>query len=261
MARWLVAASVVIIAGAGVFFALNQKNTGKNFTQSVTIAASSKKQLTLPDGTQVWLNSNSELLYDKKSFGKKYREIQLIGEAFFDVTHDMEHPFIIHAATINITVKGTAFNVKAYPGQKKVETSLIRGLVEITTQQDPERKILLKPNEKISVSTDKESKQPLKETEAPLFAISKLHIDEKNILPETVWMNTSLSFDNEPLEKLAPKLESWFSVTIHINDDAFKTKRFSGMIQGETLEQTLDALKLSYPFSYSIKNGEVWINK
>lgn len=260
--KWLVAASVVIIAGAATFFTLNQnKNAEKNFTQSVATATSSKKQLTLPDGTQVRLNSNSELLYDKKTFGKKYREIKLIGEAFFDVTKDAEHPFIIHAATINITVKGTAFNVKAYPGQKKVETSLIRGLVEITTQQDPERKILLKPNEKISVSTEKESKQSLKATEAPLFAISKLHIDESNILPETVWMNTSLSFDNEPLEKLSPKLESWFAVTIHINDDGLKTKRFSGMIQSETLEQTLDALKLSYPFSYSIKNGEVFINK
>lgn len=262
LTRWLVAASVVIIAGAGILLALNQnKNTGNRITQSVATTTSSKKQLILPDGTQVWLNSNSELVYDKNSFGKTYREVKLIGEAFFDVTKDAHHPFIIHAATINITVKGTAFNVKAYPGQKKVETSLIRGLVEITTQQDPERKILLKPNEKISVSTGRELKQPLKETESPLFAISKLHIDEEDMLPETVWMNNSLSFDNEPLEKLAPKLESWFSVTIHMNDEVLKTKRFSGTIQGETLEQTLDALKISYPFSYTIKNSEVWINK
>lgn len=260
--RWLAAASVVLVVGTGIFLGLRKsEQANNNIIQTVATNTTSKKQLVLPDGTQVWLNSNSELVYDTKSFGKTYREVKLIGEAFFDVTKDAEHPFIIHAATINITVKGTAFNVKAYPGQKKVETSLIRGLVEITTQQDPERKILLKPNEKIAVSTEKDSNQHIKETDAPLFAISKLHIDEKDIIPETVWMNPSLSFDNESLEKLAPKLESWFSVSIHINNDALKTKRFSGMIQGETLEQTLNALKLSYPFSYTVQNGEVWISK
>ena len=138
---------------------------------------------------------------------------------------------------------------------------MIRGLVEITTLQDPERKILLRPNEKISVSAEKESiKQAEIKTEEPLFVITKLHADEQHVVPETVWMNTSLSFDNESLAQLAPKLESWFSVTIHI-DEGMKNAHFSGTITQETLQQTLDAMKLSSAFSYEIKNNEVWISK
>ena len=73
-------------------------------------------------------------------------------------------------------------------------------------------------------------------------------------------MNNSLSFDNESLEQLAPKLESWFSVTFHV-DEGMKPVHFSGTITKETLQQTLTAMKLSSPFVYEIKNEEVWIHK
>lgn len=258
--RWIAAAAVITAIVTSTYLIIRQKDSNNTFAQNVITQPNSKKHVVLQDGTNVWLNGNSTLSYNK-SFGKKYREVKLVGEAFFDVTKDEQHPFIIHASSINITVKGTAFNVKAFPGQKNVETSLIRGLVEITTLQDPERKILLRPNEKIAVSAEKEPvKQTEDKTEQPLFIISKLHVDEKNILPETVWMNSSLSFDNESLEQLAPKLESWFSVTFHINDD-MKHAHFTGTITKETLQQTLDAMKLSSPFAYEIKNNEVWLHK
>lgn len=259
---WRMAAAAIVTAViTGVFLFTGTPNKTTVFTQQVATQPSSKKHLLLPDGTNIWLNGGSTLSYNDRAFGKKHREVKLVGEAFFDVAKDAEHPFIIHASSINITVKGTAFNVKAFPGQEKVETSLIRGLVEITTQQDPERKILLRPNEKISVSAEKEVvKQSANKTEQPLFIISKLHTDEQNILPETVWMNNMLSFDNESLELLAPKLESWFSVTIHVNE-GMQHAHFSGTITKETLRQTLEAMKLSSPFDYEIKNSEVWIHK
>ena len=257
--RLMAAASIILLVALGFVLYINLNNKEKNYSQVVVIVKTSKKYIVLPDGTKVWLNSNSKLLFEDNDFGKNYREVKLIGEAFFDVTKDAAHPFVIHAADVNITVKGTAFNVKAYPNQKNVETSLIRGLVEITTNQDPERKILLKPDEKIAVSVEENRNQQLKqELEQPLFAISKLY-KEDNVLPETIWMNASLSFDNEPLEKLVPKLEGWFSVTIHIDDTTLQNKRFTGLIKSETIQETLDALKLSYPFSYKIKNDEVWI--
>jgi ferric-dicitrate binding protein FerR (iron transport regulator) len=261
MIRWVAAAAVVTAIVAGAFLLGRQKDGNNTFIQNVVTQPSSKRHVVLPDGTNVWLNGSSTLSYSSKAFGEKYREVKLIGEAFFDVTKDAQHPFIIHASSINITVKGTAFNVKAFPGQKNVETSLIRGLVEITTLQDPERKILLRPNEKIAVSAEKEPvKQTEDKTEQPLFVISKLHVDEKNILPETVWMNSSLSFDNESLEQLAPKLEGWFSVTLHV-DDSMKHEHFTGTITKETLQETLEAMKLSSPFTYEIKNNEVWLHK
>ena len=261
MIRWVAAAAVITAIIAGAFLLGRQKTGDNTFAQNVVTQPSSKRHVVLPDGTNVWLNGSSILSYNRESFGEKYREVKLVGEAFFDVTKDAQHPFIIHASSINITVKGTAFNVKAFPGQKNVETSLIRGLVDITTLQDPERKILLRPNEKIAVLTEKEPvKQTEDKTEQPLFVISKLHVDEKNILPETVWMNRSLSFDNESLEHLAPKLEGWFSVTLHV-DDSMKHEHFTGTITKETLQETLEAMKLSSPFAYEIKNNEVWLHK
>ncbi|MFT4155858.1 FecR family protein [Parafilimonas sp.] len=261
ISTWLAAAAVVTAVIAGVFLLGPKKENSVAFSQNITTQPASKKHLVLPDGTNVWLNGNSALSYNDRVFGERYREVNLTGEAFFDVTKDAAHPFIIHASSINITVKGTAFNVKAFPGQKNVETSLVRGLVEITTRQDPERKILLRPNEKISVSAEKEPvKQAENKTEQPLFIITKLHTDEKDVLPETVWMNSSLAFDNESLEQLAPKLESWFSVTLHV-DENMKEAHFTGTITKETLQQTLDAMKLSSPFGYEIKNNEVWIHK
>lgn len=257
-------AAAAVVAGVIItitFLIGRQKEKDFAFSQTIITQPSSKKHLVLPDGTNIWLNGNSTLSYSDKQFGKKVREVKLVGEAFFDVTKDAEHPFIIHASSINITVKGTAFNVKAFPGQKNVETSLIRGLVEITTQHDPERKILLRPNEKIAVAAEKGPVEKTEnKTDQPLFVISNLHADERHVLPETVWMNTSLQFDNESLEQLAPKLESWFSVTIHLDENMQHT-HFSGTITKETLQQTLDALKLSSPFSYEIKNTEVWIHK
>ncbi|MET6996864.1 FecR family protein [Chitinophaga defluvii] len=263
--RWLAAAMAAAVI-VGLFYINTHLNTNtKRYTKTIITKPSAKQQLVLPDGTQVWLNGNSHLTYNEKTFGQQYREVTLSGEAFFDVTKNAAHPFIIHAANVNITVKGTAFNVKAYPAQKHVETSLLRGLVEVTTQQDPERKILLRPDEKIIIAAETPAaatvQPPAGKQDASLFVIARLQKDEQNVLPETVWMNQSLTFNNEPLEQLVPKLESWFSTTIHIEDNALKTKRFSGVITGETMQQTLEALKLSYPFYYTIKQGEVWITK
>ncbi|HVW60080.1 MAG TPA: FecR family protein, partial [Puia sp.] len=107
----------------------------------------SKTKVALPDGTLVWLNANSQLTYENKTFGMEERTVTLTGEAFFDVTKNEKLPFIIHTRDMTIRVLGTAFTVRAYPKDRTAETALIRGLVEITTRRDPERKIELKPNE------------------------------------------------------------------------------------------------------------------
>src|SRR5690606_2571328 len=128
-------------------------------------------------------------------------QVTLTGEAFFDVVKNEKNPFVIHTGTVMITVKGTAFNVKAYPGEKTVETALVRGLVEISTAQDPDRKILLKPNEKIIIPV----RQPESVSAAPdeqdsarasLYSITRLHaVNEEPA--EIAWIKTQLVFDDE----------------------------------------------------------------
>lgn len=266
------AAAIIIFFVAGLFF-LTRNNVpqSKQQTPNVTQIATettSKTKVQLPDGTQVWLNANSRLFYNTEDFNKNIREVTLTGEAFFDVTTAMlpgsdgkKIPFIIHAGDINITVKGTAFNVKAYP-QQKIETTLIRGLIEITTKQDPQRKIIVQPNEKITLpsSEDLTKSKDSSRTESALYTISRLKKDKHEIVPETVWMKSTLQFDNETFEEIIPKMNAWFGVEIQLKDEALLQKRFTATIEKETLTQTLNALELSYPFRYTMSGTDVWIS-
>ncbi|HVU56809.1 MAG TPA: FecR domain-containing protein [Puia sp.] len=227
----------------------------------VATQAGSKTKIALPDGTLVWLNGNSQLTYGNKSFGSEEREVTLSGEAFFDVVKNEKLPFIIHTKDMTIRVLGTAFTVKAYPKDKTVETSLIRGLVEITTRRDPERKIVLKPNEKIVVPVEApEVSSPRTPAHFPTSPYSILRLG-KDTATETVWMRNKLEFDNEPLEELAPKMAKWYNIHIYFRGDRIRKKRFSGVIEKETLTQTLEAMKLSSPFEYEIKDNELWLRE
>ena len=266
--RWVAAAGVVVVVGAGAVLSGGHKKAVPateivaKKTNLYSTQPGSKSKLELPDGTQVWLNGNSKLTVGDGPFGSTSREVYLSGEAFFDVAKNEKVPFRIHTGTIDITVLGTAFNVKAYPGEKNVETSLVRGLIEITTHHDPDRKIILKPNEKIIIPTDT-TKAGVRSTPtiaSSVYAITALEQGKSGILADTVWMQRKLEFDNEPFSELAPKMEVWFDIRIRFGSEAVKNKRFSGVIEKETLEETLKDLRLSAPFTYSLKGNELLIN-
>lgn len=267
--KWMAAAGIILIAGASFFIFKSNRFTAHNELvlqqnlNKISTQPGSKTKVQLPDGTQVWLNANSQLLFNSENFGKEERTVNLTGEAFFDVTKNEKIPFVIHAGVVNITVKGTAFNVKAYPKQKEIETTLIRGLIEITTRHDPERKIVVKPNEKIIIPSEVIVEEDSKagSSENSLYTISRLQKNEKRVLSEIVWIKDNLEFDNQTFQDLSPQLESWFSVNIHFGDKAIKQRRFSGSIEKETLEQTLSAMQISFPFKYYITGNDVWINQ
>lgn len=267
--RWMAAASILVIIAAAslVYYVTADKNASPERTANVNQVSTqpgSKSKLELPDGSQVWLNANSKLTYSNAAFGTKNREVILSGEAFFDVVKN-DIPFIIHTRSVNITVKGTAFNVKAYPKEETVETSLVRGLVEITTDQDPERRILLKPNEKIVIPVNgiphKTSSFRKSDTLASaLYSITKLGSGSKGPA-EIVWINDRLVFDNETFAEIAPKMESWYNIRIIFADSVMKDKRFSGVIEKESLKEVLNAMKLSAFFEYRISENELWVGK
>ncbi|MEO6315417.1 MAG: FecR family protein [Chitinophagaceae bacterium] len=267
--RWSVAAAILLLVSATLFYnyAVRTKRSSNENTSQIDTKPGSKLKIRLPDGTLVWLNGNSHLDYVASEFPNENREVTLVGEAFFDVVKNEKLPFVIHTGAINITVKGTAFNVKAYPNQPTIETALIRGVIEITTRQAPDRKIILKPNEKIVIPVEQETSPPGKIKPAdsllsqPLYAVLKLNAKNPERIAETSWLDNKLDFNNETFEELVPRLESWFNVRIHLQDDALKKKRFSGLIERETIQQTLEALTRSFAFTYTIGNNEVFINK
>jgi transmembrane sensor len=275
--KWFVFSTLALLAIIIPAYYLLSKGSEKQPTQTaiadkseVSTKYGSKTNLVLPDGTQVWLNSGSRLTYDK-NYGNTLREVVLTGEAYFDVVKNPNLPFVIHASKINIKVLGTAFNVKAYPGEKNIETSLVRGSIEVTFKDRPSEKIILKPNEKLVIANEEDAPEQIvfptiKTTkisiQEPIVAISHLTYQPKDsTVIETSWMEGKLIFRSETFEELAIQMERWFGITIHFTDEELKKKKCTGIFENESTEQALAALQLIVPFRYSINKKEVFISK
>lgn len=235
----------------------------------------SKTNIRLPDGTQVWLNADSKITYPD-NFRGATREVQLTGEAFFDVVPStsprtgQKRPFIIHTRTVDIKVLGTAFNVRSYPDEKKTETSLIRGLVEVTLVDRPDKKIILHPNEKLSVGnamlTSHSMQKPSHNPELPVAGLPEIMLEKITRLSAdssamaTAWVNNKLVFDNEPFEQVAFKIERWYNINMVITDEALKSLRFSAVFEKESLQEVMEALRMTTGrFAYRISDEQVTV--
>ncbi len=273
---WLYAAAsilLLVVSAMGIQYlnSVPSSSTGasaSNLPNQVTSRYGSKTSVILPEGTKVWLNAGSNIYYGNDFISK--REVYLVGEAYFDVTHDAKKPFIIHAANVNIKVLGTAFNVKAYPEADQVETALIRGSVEVSTNADPERKILLRPNEKIAIrKVVKEPGLPTAMASAPsaiikeeLYSITRMQVNQKDsTVDETAWMQEKLIFNGETFGHLAVQMERWYGVVFAFQNETLTKIKFSGVFDNQNIVEALDALAYSsnFKFSYHINKNLVII--
>ena len=116
----------------------------------IAVPLGAKSCITLPDGTKAWLNAGTELTYNE-DYGQKKRTLFLTGEAFFDVAKDKEHPFIVNTSDLIIQALGTQFNVKAYPEEKIITTTLVEGKIDVRMIKSNRqlKKVTLLPNEEI----------------------------------------------------------------------------------------------------------------
>jgi ferric-dicitrate binding protein FerR (iron transport regulator) len=225
--------------------------------------------MTLPDGTQVWLNSNTRLTYGN-DFNSSHREVSLEGEAYFDVVHNAGKPFIIHTQKMDIKVLGTAFNVRAYKGEKIAEATLLRGSIEVILKDRKNQNILLKPNEKISISTASDltnTGKPAELRKNSGSAIPQVEIREIQYIPvlnlaeDVAWKENKLYFKDQNLGNIAVQLERWFGKKVEIRDESLKELRFTGNFENETLEEVLTAMQISSPFSFRVTGNTVEISK
>jgi ferric-dicitrate binding protein FerR (iron transport regulator) len=267
---WLyVAASVILIFGIGFLFKKNvlDKSSISEKLQQVFVKPGSKSKIILPDGTVVRLNGSSKLSYPK-DFNKNVREVNLEGEAYFDVTKNAAHPFIVHTSNIDIKVLGTVFNVKSYEQDQTIETTLLRGSIEVYYKDDPSApKVILKPNEKLVYRKDKaddlapqknEAGDSLKKYERGQdISISTLAANRPDSLKEeTSWLYNRLVINGDDFNNLAAKFERWYGVKINILSKDLEKYHFNGIFENETIEQALNALQLTVKFHYKI-NDEV----
>ncbi|HWK06565.1 MAG TPA: FecR family protein [Puia sp.] len=232
---------------------------------TVSTKPGSKSKVQLPDGTQVWLNGDSRITYDE-SFRGPYREVHLCGEAYFDVAKDKNYPFIIHTSSIDVKVLGTSLNVRSYRNEKNTEALLIRGSIEVMLHNNPDKKIILQPNEKLMVQNDKDfvvtgaTRAEPKEKTEPVMVLGKAHFQQKDsIATEVLWVKNKLAFDQETLEDVALKIERWYDVKIIIREASLRHTEYSGVFEDESLRQVMEALRMTGNFRYTINKKEVTI--
>lgn len=278
-----IAASIVLLLGVSfglLYDWIIQKNS--RIPDGYTYVFSPRGQRTsviLPDQTKVWLNSESSLRYPV-NYNQKIREVQIKGEAFFEVHKNPHKPFFVYANEIKVKVYGTSFNIKAFPNERYIETTLIEGKLSITLEDKSKKageEIFLKPKEKFiykrmlenqsQISSDKEVARESKTAVVNRYTTSIANEPVINLAKnintdkEVSWKNGELIFNNETFEELAIKLERWYDMKIHFEDNKIKDYKFTGAFDKETINQAIEALKLSsqQSFKYEIKFRDIYL--
>ena len=263
----------LIVLTTGVVYLFSQKRGTKlpaeQGISSIVTKNGNRTKIVLPDGSQVWLNAGSNLDYNNSVFNKNLREVTLNGEAYFDVTRDPDKPFIIHTKKMDIKVLGTVFNVRSYGNEKIAEASLIKGSIEVTLKDRKDQKIVLKPNEKISIANEEPKAEPKQNkitlaknniSPVPQIVVKELKPNPTyNIIGEIAWTQNKLYFEDENLEDIALRMERWFGKKVTIANESLKTVHYTGNFESETMEEVLSYLKLSRSFSFRIGNDNVVI--
>ena len=247
----------------------------------VIVPLGSQSQVELPDGTVVSLNAGSTLQYDT-SFGQDKREVWLEGEGYFKVVKNVAVPFVVKAKDVVVKALGTEFNVKAYPEEKSVQTTLVNGLVTVsqTNVSDHTKEVRLKPKQTVTIyeqtaaeeqtvmdntntaqnvdATMPDSNPPANQTGQKKAASEYVELKD-NIKTElyTSWKDPRWVIESEPLGDLALKLQRRFDVEIIIADESLKQYLVNGILTDETLQQVLDIMKSIAPINYSIRRKTV----
>ena len=227
--RWsvrMIAAAAILLAicTIGIFFLRNE--SAKNQTVVAQVNQQKINRLVrLPDGSTVIVSSGSKLNYPSSFDGLARREVYLEGQAFFDIKHNASKPFIVHTGQLETTVLGTAFNIKAFPGDIDITVTVSRGKVKVSDQNKTLGIIL--PRQQITCNKQK-ANPTLKTVDADTY------LD---------WKAQDLLFDDVTVAEAAELLEERFNVNITFSDQLIKSNRFTTtFLKGESLEQVLTSI-------------------
>ncbi len=217
----------------GGYFLVREKaqREGLEVVSTIYAPQGSRVAFNLPDGTTGMLNSGSYLTY-KTPFPEK-RDVTLKGEAWFDVTHDKKHPFIISAGELSLTVLGTSFNVNAYPDEDYVEVVLDRGKVSVTRpgQKNPN---MVNPSERL------------------LYHEGNITMNSTDPLKYLSWKEGKLMFRGDSMAEVARRLERWYNVNVELQGSEIENYSFRGTFVDDNLEEVLKYLCMTSPLKFSI---------
>lgn len=190
----------------------------------------------LPDGTEGWLNSGSSIEY-QIPFSKN-RNVELVGEAWFSVTHDQEHPFEIQAGTSRIKVLGTKFNLSAYPDENYVEVVLEEGAVNFSTTES-KTGITMKPSERLIYKSD------------------SINLTITDPSKYSAWKEGKLVFRGDSMAEVARRLERWYNIEVVLADKELEEYIIRGTFEDDSLEDVLKYLAMTSPIRYQISERKI----
>lgn len=201
--------------------------------------------MTLPDGTKIALNYDSQVTYDPEAFAKGERRIDFDGEGYFQVKKDSRHPFVIHAQGLQVEVLGTVFNLLARNGDTHSELFLEEGSVRLMSVLTGE-KVLLSPNQKAVLSV-----------ETGHIVVQTM----ENIAEASAWRKGDLIFCNEPLGNVLRTLEGCYGYKITTDCEDCLTDEFTGILPTWDINEVLEVLEKLYPLEIEIKGKEIFLRE
>tara|TARA_B100000809_G_scaffold241179_1_gene264154 strand:+ start:3341 stop:4486 length:1146 start_codon:yes stop_codon:yes gene_type:complete len=220
--------------------------TDKLVYNELSVPLGVRFQLVLSDGTEIQLNSGTTLKYPVK-FGKEgNREVYLSGEAFFDVSKDKLHPFIVNSEEVKIEVLGTQFNVSSYPEDESVNTVLLEGSVKVSDAKNEFNTSVIVPGEKAALNK----------------SIREMSIENVDVDPYVSWIQGDLNFKSIPFGVMLKKIERSYGVTIICNDEELKQAIFRARFNTEieSVEEVLNYISKIQSFTFERKGKIITIN-
>ena len=235
-------AIVILTAGAtlGIGYTVKCLQPETYFTLEVPFGEKSK--ITLSDGTNVWLNSGSKLIYSNR-FDKENRVVKLEGEGYFEVTRHEGIPFKVETPAYAVLVKGTKFNVSAYSGDPYVTTTLLEGKVELLHEKNIYKIV---PGESMRLNV----------------AAGRLQKTKVDATHSTAWLKNQVEFERITLKELAMKLSRQYNVQIRIASEALGSKAFRISLRNrETIGEVMKALQEIMPVTIEYKEDNIYIKE
>ena len=209
------------------------------------VPSGKRERITLPDGSEVWLNSGTLLLYPSDFIGDK-REIYLVGEGYFKVRKRPEQPFIVRTKAMRVQVLGTEFNLSAYPDQEKITTTLEEGSLKILPDDPSVAPCILRPNEQL------------------VYIPSRGKMDVRQVVASDYsdWTEGGVLFNNDSVEDILKTLERVYNVKVHLRTSAYHSNRLTiHFNKHESLENIMMLVKEMIPgLEYQIKEDGIYID-
>ena len=218
-----------------------ENNEQQTLMHKVEVPVGGEYRLVLADGTKVWINAESSLQYPVE-FTAEQRTVILQGEAYFEVAKDPEHPFVVEVEDAKIEVLGTIFNVSGYAEEERVVTTLVEGVVRLSSDNES---VLLEPNEQGVLDKDGH--------------LSKVEV---NVFPYVAWQKGLFVFRQQSLERVMQVVSRWYDVKVVFKDEETKRISFTGnMRRYGNFEQVVRMLEMTGGLNFNIEGRTIYITE